>query len=236
MISMRGLQFAYPGGEFLLQIPELQLSDSSIVFSGPSGSGKTTLLHLIAGILSGSRGEINVAGRSLHQMTDSERRLFRLRHVGLVFQDFQLLEYLNVLDNVLLPCRIHSSVSLNSTLRERASQLLESVGLAEKYRRPVPQLSQGERQRVAICRALLLNPKVVLADEPTGNLDPENAERIVQLLIRETSQADSQLIMVTHDHSLLKHFHRVVSFDQFRQRVGVEKDCDATTKTTGAAR
>ncbi|MFN9717792.1 MAG: ATP-binding cassette domain-containing protein, partial [Planctomycetota bacterium] len=119
--------------------------------------------------------------------------------------------------------------------RERASLLLDSVGLFEKQRRPVPQLSHGERQRVAICRALLLNPKVVLADEPTGNLDPENAERIVQLLIRETSQADSQLIMVTHDHSLLKHFHRVVCFDQFRRRILVETGGGTGADAAGVA-
>lgn len=219
MISIRRLEFAYPDGQFVLQIPDLDLQEPSIVFAGPSGSGKTTLLHLIAGILATTSGEINVAGFSLDSLSDSERRLFRLRTVGLVFQDFQLIEYLNVLDNVLLPCRIHSEVTITSSIRERAVGLLESVGLAGKHRRSILRLSQGERQRVAICRALLLSPKVVLADEPTGNLDPDNAERIVQLLLHETKQSQAQLLMVTHDHSLLRHFERVVSFDEFRKRV-----------------
>ncbi len=109
---------------------------------------------MIAGILSGSRGEINVAGSSLHQMSDSERRLFRLRHVGLVFQDFQLIEYLNVFDNILLPCRIHPSVKLTASLRERASALLDSVGLADKLRRPVPHFLRAngsELPSAALC-------------------------------------------------------------------------------------
>ena len=102
--------------------------------------------------------------------------------------------------------------------RERASLLLHSLEMSQFERRSVTQLSQGERQRVAICRALLLSPQIVLADEPTGNLDPVNAERIVRLLLAETVRSGATLIMVTHDHSLLRHFDHVIPFDQFVER------------------
>ncbi len=190
---------------------------------GPSGSGKTTLLNLIAGILTGSGGELRVGNTDVHRLNGNERRLFRLRNVGMVFQDFQLIDYLSVFDNVLLPCRIHPSVSVTKELRERASSLLDSVELASFERRSVTQLSQGERQRVAICRALLLSPRIVLADEPTGNLDPVNAERIVRLLLSETAHSGATLIMVTHDHSLVPHFDLVIPFDQFLERTPGEQ-------------
>ena len=189
-----------------------------LALMGPSGSGKTTLLNLIAGILRGAGGEVTIGNTDVHRLNDNERRLFRLQNVGQVFQDFQLIDYLNVLDNVLLPCRIHPAVTVTKTLRDRASLLLRSVDMSSFERRSVMRLSQGERQRVAICRALLLSPQVVLADEPTGNLDPVNAERIVRLLLNETSRSGATLIMVTHDHSLLPQFDRIIPFDQFLER------------------
>jgi putative ABC transport system ATP-binding protein len=218
MISISQLHFAYPDGQFSLQIPELQLeSGQPAVIVGPSGSGKTTLLHLIAGILPVSAGEINVGDNSVHRMNDADRRLFRLRNLGLVFQDFQLIEYLSVLENVLLPCRIHPSVAMTAEIRDRAKLLLESVAMLRLRNQSVTRLSQGERQRVAICRALLLSPQIVLADEPTGNLDPLNSDRIVKLLLTETARSRATLVMVTHDHSLLPKFDRVVPFEPFLQ-------------------
>ena len=224
MISINQLTFTYGDGTFRLRIPRLTLeSGRSAVIVGPSGSGKTTLLNLIAGILPGSGGEIRVGNTDVSRLTDNERRLFRLQNVGQVFQDFQLIDYLNVLDNVLLPCRIHPSVTVTRTLRERASLLLHSVEMSSFERRSVTRLSQGERQRVAICRALLLSPQVVLADEPTGNLDPVNAARIVRLLRTETNRSGATLIMVTHDHSLLPQFDQIIPFDQFLERTTDER-------------
>ena len=225
MISINQLTFTYGDGTFRLRIPKLTLeSGRSAVIVGPSGSGKTTLLNLIAGILPGSGGEIRVGSTDVHRLNDNERRLFRLKHVGQVFQDFQLIDYLNVLDNILLPCRIHPAVIITRTLRERARMLLRSVHMASFERRSVTRLSQGERQRVAICRALLLSPEIVLADEPTGNLDPVNAERIVRLLRTETSRSGATLIMVTHDHSLLPQFDQVIPFDQFLERTAANRN------------
>ena len=224
MISISQLTFMYGDGTFRLRIPQLKLeSGKSAVIVGPSGSGKTTLLNLIAGILQGSGGEVIIGDTDVHRLNDNERRLFRLQNVGQVFQDFQLIDYLSVLDNVLLPCRIHPSVTVTKTLRERGRSLLHSVEMSGFERRSVTRLSQGERQRTAICRALLLSPQIVLADEPTGNLDPVNAERIVRLLLSETRRSGATLIMVTHDHSLLPHFDQVIPFEQFLECPGDEK-------------
>lgn len=216
VVSIDALDYAYDAGPFALHVSSLQLhGGQSTVFSGPSGCGKTTLLNLIAGILPAASGGIVVAGTELHRLSDRERRLFRLQTVGQVFQDFQLIDYLNVLENVLLPCRIHPSVRLTPALRDRGRSLLSSVGLGDCGRRSIAHLSQGERQRVAICRALLLSPQIVLADEPTGNLDPASSQTITQLLLSEATSSDATLIMVTHDHSLLPMFDRSVDFGQF---------------------
>ena len=230
MISITKLHFSYRDSPFSLQVPDLNLpAGQSAVIVGPSGSGKTTLLHLMAGILPAASGEIMVGDTSVHNLNDVDRRLFRLLNIGLVFQDFQLIDYLPVVENVLLPCRLHPSISLTDDLRERAMELLASAGISSLGNRPVTRLSQGERQRVAICRALLLSPKLVLADEPTGNLDPATTQKIVQLLLQETSRAKASLIMVTHDHSLLPSFDRVIPFEPFVQPT------NSASKTAGAA-
>ncbi|MCA9050410.1 MAG: ABC transporter ATP-binding protein [Planctomycetaceae bacterium] len=216
MIDVRELRFAYPHSPFRLVVPRLTIADNtSTAVVGPSGSGKTTLLHLLAGILRPDAGSIQVDNADIAIQSDAARRRFRLTNVGLVFQNFELIDYLNVLDNVLLPCRIGRSIPLNSATRRRAEELLERSGLAEHQLKSVTRLSQGERQRVAICRALLTAPRLILADEPTGNLDPETSARILTLLLSFVQDHQSALLMVTHDHSLLPHFSSVVDFRQF---------------------
>lgn len=216
MIEIAKLSFRYPRSFFELQIDSLRVeSAAATAVVGPSGSGKTTLLHLIGGILSPDSGSITVDGTDLTALTDSARRSFRLTNIGMVFQNFELIEYLNVLDNVLLPCRISKDLPLSSELRDRASGLLQSVALERHARKPVTKLSQGERQRVAICRALLTKPGLILADEPTGNLDPLTSEQILKLLLEAVRAEGATLVMVTHDHSLLQHFSQKVDFAQF---------------------
>lgn len=159
MIRITGLDFRYGEGDFRLRIPELHVErGSTTACIGPSGSGKTTLLNLVAGIALPQAGRIETDGVAVNILSDPERRNFRISRIGLVFQEFELLDYLSVLDNILLPYRINPSLRLDAGVRGRAVTLAESVGLADKLARHPTRLSQGERQRVAVCRALVPEP------------------------------------------------------------------------------
>jgi putative ABC transport system ATP-binding protein len=221
VIELRGVQFAYQGGSFRLDIPSFRVqSGERLAVIGPSGSGKTTLLNLIAGILPPVRGKIEVAGTEVSALGDARRRDFRIRNIGFVFQDFELLDYLNVLDNILHPYRI-SALQLDRTVRERAEGLAERLEVGDKLKRRADDLSQGEKQRVAICRALLPGPLLILADEATGNLDPRNKGRILDLLFDSVTDHGATLLAVTHDHELLPRFDRVVDFADFQSAAAV---------------
>ncbi len=135
--------------------------------------------------------------------------------MGLVFQEFELLEYLSVFDNILLPYRITQALELNPAARERARRLAADVGIADKLRRYPGQLSQGERQRVAICRAIIVEPPLLLADEPTGNLDPGNKGRVLDILFDYARETGATLVTVTHDHGLIGRFDRLIDFQDF---------------------
>jgi putative ABC transport system ATP-binding protein len=216
MIQIEALRFHYGEGDFALRIPELTVdAGTTTAFIGPSGSGKTTLLNLIAGIIRPETGRVETSGVEVSVMSDEERRRFRITTVGLVFQEFELLEYLTVLDNILLPYRIHSALTLDSNVRERAGTLAERVGISDKLDRHPRRLSQGERQRVAVCRAVLTDPPLLLTDEPTGNLDPVNRERVLDILFDYVTDSGTTLVSVTHDHEILSRFGRVVDFRDF---------------------
>jgi len=217
MIRIESLKFAYPDAEFRLHIPSFEMAPGEkVAIIGPSGSGKTTLLNLIAGILVPRQGRVDCAGIEVSALGDRERRDFRIGTIGFVFQDFELLDYLDVLDNILHPYRISDALRLTGAVRARAADLARQMGIEDKLRRRVDQLSQGEKQRVAICRALLASPKVLLADEATGNLDPRNKGYILDLLFRSAETHGATLLAVTHDHELLPHFDRVLDFNDFR--------------------
>jgi len=217
MIHVESLTFRYPTGEFQLKIPEFTVSrGEKVAVIGPSGAGKTTLLNLIAGIVTPIEGAVNVDGIEVSELSDAQRRIFRISNIGFVFQDFELLDYLNVMDNILHPYRINSAMHLNKQVRMRATTLAEEMRIGDKLKRLSNDLSQGEKQRAAICRALLPLPKLILSDEATGNLDPTNKVRILELLFRSVEDHDATLLAVTHDHELLKHFDRVVDFQDFQ--------------------
>ncbi len=167
----------------------------------------------MAGILAPDSGQIITNGVPLSNLNAADRRTFRLGQVGLVFQDFQLIEYLNVQDNILLPWRLLHGGRPGSSERRRVDELLSRTALPGYSQRSVTRLSQGERQRVAICRALFLSPKLILADEPTGNLDPRTSAVIMDLLLAQAREHSATLVMVTHDHSLLSALR---SGDSFR--------------------
>lgn len=216
MINVQSIDFRYPSGDFHLNITDFKIAKGEkVAVIGPSGSGKTTLLNLIAGIIQSNAGSIQVGDVQVHQMNDAQRRRFRITNIGFVFQDFELLEYLSVLDNILHPYRISKALKLDHSVRQRAAQLAEQMAIADKLKRSVGNLSQGERQRVAICRAMLTNPGLILADEATGNLDPKNKTHILELLFKSVEDNNATLLAVTHDHELLPHFDRVVDFQQF---------------------
>jgi putative ABC transport system ATP-binding protein len=232
MILVNDLEFRYREGDFSLSVPELSVERSTAAaVIGPSGSGKTTLLNLVAGIAVPSRGRIIIEDVELTRLSDAKRRDFRIQNMGMVFQEFELLEYLSVLDNILLPCRISGALTLDAGVRQRAVELAERVGIGDKLRRYATKLSQGERQRVAVCRALLSKPGLLMADEPTGNLDPSNKDRVLDILFEYARENGATLLTVTHDHDLLPRFDRVIDFRDFYVAPAAE---DAASVTAAA--
>ncbi len=220
MIEVEQLEFTYPRSEFRLVIDRLTIaSGEKVAIVGPSGSGKTTLLNLISGISTPESGMISVDGNRVSAMNDGARRNFRISNIGMVFQQFDLVEYLNSLQNILLPYQINGSLNINADIREGAAELAASVGLGDKLRRFPNQLSQGEQQRVAICRALVNEPSLLLADEPTGNLDPASKKTVLEILFDQADRAGRTLVVVTHDMSILDGFDRSIDFEVFRQPV-----------------
>ena len=215
MITLTDIHFQYPNSDFHLKLENLDFqAGSKTAIIGPSGFGKTTLLNLVSGINSPQKGSVVINKTQVTNLSEKERRTFRLINIGFVFQDFRLLEYLKVSNNILLPFRINKALKINSEHKDRLKAIASSMNIEDKLNKYPDKLSQGERQRVAICRALINDPKVILADEPTGNLDPENKQRIMDLLFGYVEEKGSTLITVTHDHELLSGFDRVVDFKE----------------------
>ena len=216
MIEIRQLRFRYRAGAFGLEIPELRIARAEkVAFIGPSGVGKSTLISLIAGILTPQSGEILLDGIDVARQADRQRRDFRITRIGFVFQEFELLDYLTVRDNIVLPFYLNKTLRLTHAVQKTAAELAASMGLEDKLKRFPKTLSQGERQRVAICRALIASPELLIADEPTGNLDPETARTILELLVNEVERRGATLLTVTHNHALLEAFDRVIDLADF---------------------
>ena len=221
MIHVESLNYAYPEGEFHLSVPLLEIErGEKIAVIGPSGSGKTTLLNLISGILPAGSGVVRIGDTDVGALTDAQRRDLRITKIGFVFQDFELMDYLTVRDNILHPYRITRRLKLNAEVQRRAEELASKMSIDDKLGRYPDELSQGEKQRAAICRALLTQPDLILADEATGNLDPENKIKILNLLFATVSEIGATLLAVTHDHELLPYFDRTIDFLNFRQADG----------------
>lgn len=214
MLSARDLHFAYPREGFTLRVPQLEAqAGQTLGLGGPSGTGKTTLLKLLCGILSPAAGTVQVDGRELASLTPGARREFRLQKYGLVFQDFALLDYLTVEQNVLLPLRL--SGLLRAEHAKRAQGMVEQLEIGQHWKKLSSELSQGERQRVAIARALVHQPKVVLADEPTSSLDSRRKGIALDLLTQYTREQGAALVMVTHDVELFPRMDRVVNVEDW---------------------
>lgn len=217
MIRIRDLEFAYPAGDFRLRIAELSLeAGSHTAFVGPSGSGKTTLLNLISGVAQPQKGRIWVGDVEMTALAEAARRDFRLHRIGMVFQEFELLEYLTVLDNILLPYYLSRRLRLTAEVKQKAKLLAARVAIEGKLARYVDQLSHGERQRVGLCRALLPEPELVLADEPTAGLDPASKALVLDALLEDARARGATLITVTHDAALLPRFDQVIDLRDYQ--------------------
>jgi len=221
MIQCQEVRFSYPGESFDLAVGSLAVAKGeSIALVGPSGCGKTTLLNLIAGILVPNAGSISVDGVEVSHQCLAQRQAFRLRKMGMVPQNFELLDYLTVSDNILTPIRLSGNGKVGCEPLARVAELAERTGMTDLLEKFPTELSQGERQRAALCRGLIGRPALILADEPTGNLDPENQDRIVSLLLEEARRLEASVIMITHEPGLLSRFDRVL--DLIALRKGVE--------------
>lgn len=221
MIEIQNVKFSWPKSSFDLRIEALQISaGEKLAIIGPSGSGKTTLLNLLAGIEVVQHGKLTVLETELLKLSDAARRDFRCSNIGFVFQQFELLDYLSVKDNIALPFLINQNLGgqkPNLGSDDAIAQLAASMGIGDKLKRHPQKLSQGEKQRVAICRALVAEPKIILADEPTGNLDPANKHRTLDLLFEQAEAKAQTLIVVTHDMSIVEGFDRTIDFSQYQQ-------------------
>lgn len=219
LLELDNLGFAWPGQAELLDIPAFTLAHGETLFlKGPSGSGKTTLLGLLGGVQRPQRGSVKLLGEDIAQMKSARRDHFRVDHTGYIFQQFNLLPFLSVRENVELPCHFSHSRAERATLRhgsvpKAAEALLKHLGLGEAtlIERRADSLSIGQQQRVAAARALIGQPELVIADEPTSALDADAREAFLQLLFAECREAGASLLFVSHDQSLAPLFDRSLS-------------------------
>lgn len=218
-IEIEGLKFRWKQQtDWLIDIPQLTLEAGQKLFiEGPSGSGKSSLLSILAGIEKPHEGDVRLLGESLVSMSARARDRFRAEHIGYVFQQFNLLPYLTVMDNVRL-AETFNGVSLTKQQgRERAAELLSGLAIPESlWLSPGNELSVGQQQRVAIARALYARPAIIIADEPTSALDDRNAAAFMQLLLRQIEQQKTTLVYVSHDESLRLNFDQVYSLKASR--------------------
>jgi putative ABC transport system ATP-binding protein len=209
-LLVRDLEFRWPGdGSFCLRLPNLAVNrKNSLFLHGPSGCGKSTLLNLIGGVLLPQAGQIELLGQPFSELSASRRDAFRADHLGFIFQQFNLIPYLSVLDNVLLPCQFSARrVGRISQPVAEARRLLAALDLDPALLgRPAAELSVGQQQRVAAARALIGQPEILIADEPTSALDAERQAVFVELLLSEAKRAGSTVVFVSHDLRLAKHF------------------------------
>ncbi len=215
-ISQLTKSYAHPSGErqTVLQIPEFSLAaGEQVAVRGRSGTGKTTFLHIIAGILEADAGSVTVGDTEVTALSESGRDRWRASHLGYIFQTFNLLQGFTAFENVLLG----TAFGGQRPYPERADAMLARVGLAHRAHHRPRQLSTGQQQRVAIARALVNRPPLVLADEPTGNLDPHHAAEALELIRSVCHETGSALLLVSHDEAVLGTFPRIVDFADLNQ-------------------
>lgn len=217
-IALRDVRFGYRGGSPVLDIPSLEVERGARTFLfGPSGSGKTTLLGILAGVLVADSGSVEVLEHELTELSGSRRDAFRAAHIGYVFQMFNLIPYLSVLENITLPCRMNAKRRARlgtADANEAAATLASRLGIEHTLTEPVTELSVGQQQRVAACRALIGAPELIVADEPTSSLDFDRREDFLKLLFEECERAEATLVFVSHDRTLQPLFNHLVSLPE----------------------
>lgn len=231
-VLLEALQFRWPGQSALcLDIPRLDVAAGETVFlHGPSGSGKSTLLGILGGVALPQTGRVCVLGNDLTKMSSRTRDRLRARHIGFLFQQFNLLPWLSAMENVILPCTFSVERKVRASalreVREEAERLLSQLDLAKTHwAKPAAELSVGQQQRVAAARALIGRPELIIADEPTSALDAERQQIFIDLLLREVGQSSSvgadktALVFVSHDQRLASHFDRTIDLREINRAV-----------------
>lgn len=214
ILALKHVSFGYRPNETVIDIEELSIARGESVFlKGPSGSGKSTLLGLIGGVLTPRTGDIHLCGHQMSRLSTGQRDAIRVDHLGIIFQQLNLLPYLSIIANVTLPCQFSAKRRgrLSQSIDAEAKRLVTALGLDEvDLNQPVRELSVGQQQRVAVARALIGGPDLIIADEPTSALDHDNRDRFIELLNQQRSQFGSSLLFVSHDTTLAKHFDRAI--------------------------
>lgn len=226
VLQLRDIRFDYEQGQRLIDIGHFTINKGESIFlRGPSGSGKSTLLGLIGGVLTPDAGSVSIGGIDISDITAGRRDQIRADHLGIIFQQFNLLPYLSVIQNCILPCRFSATrkqkaIDMSGCVNAAAQNLVKALGLSEEHlARPVRELSVGQQQRVAVARALIGGPDLIIADEPTSALDHDNRDRFIELLNSQREVFGSSLLFVSHDSTLASHFDRAESLTDLNQRV-----------------
>jgi putative ABC transport system ATP-binding protein len=230
MITIADLVFRYPNMQIpCLDIPAFHVNAGERVFLyGPSGSGKSTLLGLLSGVLTAETGTVQLLDHDFSQITQTQRDCERANHIGYIFQQFNLIPYLSVIENVCLPCkfsqlRLTKALANGGALQSEAERLLSQLDLnSSLWSQQVTQLSVGQQQRVAAARALIGQPEIIIADEPTSALDADRQAIFLELLLRESAEAGSTLLVVSHDRRLASAFHREVDLTSINRAVALD--------------
>jgi len=234
VLAAEALRFTWPGAKTpCIDIDALRITAGESVFlHGPSGCGKSTLLSLLAGVLVADEGRVTLLGHDWSKLSGTQRDRCRVAHVGYIFQQFNLLPYLSVLDNVLLPCRFsarrEAQAARNGSSRDEAEHLLDQMGLDRSlWKRQALQLSVGQQQRVAAARALIGQPEVVIADEPTSALDEDRREAFLDVLLTACAVNHSALVFVSHDQRIAPRFARHVLLPEINRAASSAMAVDA---------